>query len=473
MPNSSGCALNLADIQGFILRGYHTPFVRHYILRIENGAAAKQLLGGLATADDEFMHITDARPWLNGKPDYCLNVGLTHTGLSRLMNTNDIEFPGRNIADQRDAFKEGAVAAAPWVGDTGQSAPEYWWDELGTDKIHVVFSLYSTDLAVRAKKSEILQQAFSENNAFSVTKIHDGASFPGDLIHFDYKDGIAQPQIEDAPGLPHPDCQPQVQSWQFILQQVDMSGHFPENPHCTYQLNTETQKALLLNGSFAAFRVMQQDVVGFEQYLDQHKDIIDPELLAAKLCGRWRDGSPLVLDPDHKINVAPNDINNFDYYKADPHGDRCPVGSHIRRSNPRNQPIRGSAGGDGRGTRNHRIIRRGMPYGPQYVPGSGDDGIERGLMVMFICADLANQYEFILKDWVQQGDFASGGPAGKDPLIGTVDGHEGGVFETTDKNGEPTVLKDLPQFVRTRGCAYLFLPSLKGLKHIAEADLPG
>jgi hypothetical protein len=89
--------------------------------------------------DDEFMHITDARPWLNGKPDYCLNVGLTHTGLGRLVDINNIEFPGRNIADQ--------------------------------------------------------------NNAFSVTKIHDGASFPGDLIHFDYKDGIAQPQIEDAPGL--------------------------------------------------------------------------------------------------------------------------------------------------------------------------------------------------------------------------------------------------------------------------------
>ena len=156
------------------------------------------------------------------------------------------------------------------------------------------------------------------------------------------------------------------------------------------------------------------------------------------------------------------------------------MSSHIRRSNPRNQPIKGSAGGDGRGTRNHRIIRRGMPYGPQYVPGSGDDGIERGLMVMFICADLANQYEFILKDWVQQGDFASGGPAGKDPLIGTVykergDGsvdEDSGVFETTDKDGKPLVLKDLPQFVRTRGCAYLFLPSLAGLKHIAEADLP-
>jgi hypothetical protein len=206
------------------------------------------------------------------------------------------------------------------------------------------------------------------------------------------------------------------------------------------------------------------------------------------MCGRWRDGNPLVLDPHHKTSVAPDDINNFDYYQADPHGERCPVGSYIRRSNPRNQPIRGCAGGDGRGTRNHRIIRRGMPYGPQYVPGSGDDGIEHGLMVMFICANLANQYEFILKDWVQEGDFASGGPAGKDPLIGTVDdsddsdssgdsednsedNSEESVFETTDNNGESLVLKDLPQFVRTRGCAYLFLPSLAGLKHIAEADL--
>lgn len=118
---------------------------------IKKSAPAKQLLARLTTADHEFM----------------------------------------NINDQRDAFKEGAVAAAPWVGDTGQSAPEYRWDDLGTDKIHVVLSLYTTDLAIRTKKSEMLQLAFSENNAFSVTKIHDGSSFPGDLIHFDYKGGIA------------------------------------------------------------------------------------------------------------------------------------------------------------------------------------------------------------------------------------------------------------------------------------------
>ena len=47
-----------------------------------------------------------------------------------------------------------------------------------------------------------------------------------------------------------------------------------------------------------AFRVSQQDVVGFEEFLQSHRDVIDPELLAAKVCGRWRNGVPLALSPE-------------------------------------------------------------------------------------------------------------------------------------------------------------------------------
>ena len=42
---------------------------------------------------------------------------------------------------------------------------------------------------------------------------------------------------------------------------------------------------------------MRQDVVGFENFLQANKDRIDPELLAAKICGRWRNGVPLVISP--------------------------------------------------------------------------------------------------------------------------------------------------------------------------------
>src|SRR6202022_4975862 len=79
------------------------------------------------------------------------------------------------------------------------------------------------------------------------------------------------------------------------------------------------------NGSFNAFRVLAQDVAGFEAYLDTAAtdllgrpnvdDLLPPgaeaalgdglwrpaalrEVIAANMCGRWRNGVPLALSPD-------------------------------------------------------------------------------------------------------------------------------------------------------------------------------
>ena len=57
-------------------------------------------------------------------------------------------------------------------------------------------------------------------------------------------------------------------------------------------------RELGLNGSFAVFKMIETDVVGFENFLQSNKDKIDPELLAAKICGRWRNGTPLELSPE-------------------------------------------------------------------------------------------------------------------------------------------------------------------------------
>jgi hypothetical protein len=53
-----------------------------------------------------------------------------------------------------------------------------------------------------------------------------------------------------------------------------------------------------LNGSFACFKMIMTDVVGFENFLQSNRDKIDPELLAAKMCGRWRNGVPGVVPRD-------------------------------------------------------------------------------------------------------------------------------------------------------------------------------
>ena len=62
-----------------------------------------------------------------------------------------------------------------------------------------------------------------------------------------------------------------------------------------------------------------------------------PRLLAAKLVGRWPDGTALAVSPDRpdaKLSSDPARINDFGY-TGDPDKLRCLLGAHIRRTNPR------------------------------------------------------------------------------------------------------------------------------------------
>ena len=184
-------------------------------------------------------------------------------------------------------------------------------------------------------------------------------------------------------------------------------------------------RQLGLNGSFAVFKKVETDVVGFEDFLESNRDKIDPELLAAKMCGRWRNGVPLALSPDTDSpagGISPEQLNNFEYVDADGSGDpkgiRCPVGAHIRRVNPRGQPVQGQ-GVPGGSNNSHRLIRRGMPYGPTYDRTKPYDGIERGMLFHFINSNIENQYEFVLRRWVNDSEFAGAvrlHPKSKDPL---------------------------------------------------------
>jgi len=93
--------------------------------------------------------------------------------------------------------------------------------------------------------------------------------------------------------------------------------------------------------------MIETDVVGFENFLHSNKDKIDPELLAAKICGRWRNGVPLALSPNtaslrEGFRLSNSTTSNTERgWSGDPKGLRCPVGAHMRRINPRGQPVTG------------------------------------------------------------------------------------------------------------------------------------
>jgi len=483
---SQPAALELDDIQGLILRGYRMPMVRHCLLKVRTPAAARRLLGRLVSGDEsDAPQITTAQNWHVGfepgpgdnpaevpryKPDYCLNLGVTWPGLVAL----EVKDRVPNLSFKSfGAFVAGAAARAALVGDTGPSGPENWTGGFGTDSDQVLVTLHAMSPEAMTSYSGRLSTLFAEDDAFeeiwradgmALMEMQDGTPVPTTKVHFGYTDGISMTTIRGGPERYHPDHQQPCNPWLFVLLD-EAENYFVPEP-----------RELGLNGSFAVFKMIRTDVVGFENFLQSKKDQIDPELLAAKMCGRWRNGVPLALSPETDSppgGISPEKLNHFEYVNADGSGDPrgllCPVGAHVRRVNPRGQPITGQ-GHPGGSNNTHRLIRRGIPYGPVYDPTQLYDGIERGLLGYFINSNIENQYEFVLSRWVNESEFAGAvrlHPKSKDPLIGTQDPAES-IFVIPQADGAPPIrITGLSSFITTRGAAYCFLPSITAIKFIS------
>jgi hypothetical protein len=183
-----------------------------------------------------------------------------------------------------------------------------------------------------------------------------------------------------------------------------------------------------------------------------------------KLCAHTTMGFGMRIPPRGRTFV------NKDY-SGDPLGVRCPIGAHIRRVNPRGQPIKGQ-GMPGGSNNNHRLLRRGMPYGPAYVPGEPDDGIERGLLGYIINASIENQFEFVMREWINGYEFVGAtrlNPKSKDLIASRESDPTDSIFEIPQADGvPPRKITGFSSFVTTRATAYCFLPSITALKFIAN-----
>jgi hypothetical protein len=125
----------------------------------------------------------------------------------------------------------------------------------------------------------------------------------------------------------------------------------------------------------------------------------------------------------------------------------------------------------GGGGHQHRIVRRGLTYGPPHDPARPRDGHERGLLGLFIGVSLRDQFEFLMSQWAGDGLFAPGLGRSQDPFLGAGEGAggragAGGTLPLALPGGR-TALTGLPRLVTTRGSAYCFLPSITGIRHLA------
>lgn len=460
----SGPALDLADIQGPVTFGYRDlPAARFVLLRAADGGQARTWLGSLAG------QVTSATANPTGT---AVNVALTASGLARL------GLPAGALAMFSDEFRSGMAEAHRGLilGDVDESAPERWaWGGSDTPAIDVLLLLYASDAAALAALADRQAAAYRR---LGLAEVQSLATVDlGRKEHFGFRDGISQPIIEGLPKMGRPDDT--VKAGEFLLGYPNEYGLYTDRPLLPAAADPgrvlppdpagSGRQDLGRNGAYLVMRQLAQDVAGFWAFCEQatrrpdgSADEAARAWLAAKMIGRWQSGAPLALAPSAD-DPSLADENDFRYVSLDAGGLRCPIGAHVRRSNPRDSldPRPGTDASVAEGKR-HRLIRRGRSY------GAPDGQGERGLFFMGVCANISRQFEFIQHTWVNNPKFA-GLYDDADPLVGVHQPY-GGTF-TVPELPVRRRFQGLPRFVTVRGGAYFFLPGLRGLRYLASLEM--
>ncbi len=499
--------MDLSDIQGLVFHPYRRlPYARYVLLRFlqDNPAVVRRWLADLVAS----RRIDSATPkdvGPRGRPGLRLNVAFSYTGLVALGLDEDAlkTFPLTFVEGLGTKWTDGTPDHRSRIlGDVQDSAPACWaWGYQGDGSIdqhgHVhtdstvdgLLMVFATDqISVEAEVTYWIERAVTFGAIATGSATTLAGTFPDDRNDpeapvrepFGFVDGISQPVLKGAMGQLRPTgklTQPEIHELddgEILLghrdgnRQVSLSptvrGSRDPNRLLSAAPDDSGRRDLGYNGTFLVFRQIAQDVDGFERVCEvASRDAgIPTDRFKALLVGRWQDGSPLIKcpiahDPALKAPPAANDFS----YRDDPHGERCPIGAHTRRANPRDS-IGENATESWRVTNRHRILRRGRPY---------EDGREKGLHFICLNANIARQFEFIQQNWINEPTF--GGLDGEDdPVVGPRQGHASHGQMTLPPPAEDRVRRrvlGLTRFVTVKGGAYFFLPSLTALRYLAQA----
>lgn len=389
--------------------------------------------------------------------DNFASLGITSQGLSLLRpDWTQTRFESAYV-EGPDPVHLGDLPGTP-------SHPDNWWErQFRSSDVHCLVTVFANEAGqLESFAAEVTTLA----TAFGLTELFPrvdrsrlaGQMLPSGRLHFGYLDGLSSLPI----------------AWDDSATQtgdIDLR-HFVLG-YSTNEIESYPRVSplveLVRDSSYVVMRWLRQDVASFNAFLTKASTQLLPnadlmygrEVIAAKLMGRWRDGTPLVLSP-----TAPNsDLAKADFtYDADVNGNRCPFSAHIRVVNPRNQPLDSVAAVDGV----PRVIRRGTPYGPP-LAGDTDDGRDRGLVGLFICSNIRRQF-YTLTKWINRNTFSpvfDGDWHAQDGIAGSRrhTGSSSGTFRIPSENGN-TYLSGLPDFLQTKGTLFLLLPSRSTLSAI-------
>lgn len=469
---------DLAQAQALVLHSKAYAHARHWLLHAPDGADLAACLRRLL---DSWLGATlPARQPEQRMQPVQLGLGFTFAGLQRLA------LPSRvlNLLRERaPAFAAGAAVRAAALNDHGQDAAEFWDAGFAHQRLHAVLSLQARTPADLARATRRVERLLALHG-LQTPSLPAGAWLApargapvGNWVHFGYRDALAKMHVRDWPTRPDDPARTQHAAGEFLLGHAQDSGANP------WALSTQPQplRDFFRNGAFCALRQIEQDEVGFRQFLDQSAARLAAHLdglgrrsplapaqrharlrgfVQAKLMGRWPNGQ--AVSATHHPEDAPpqGPVSDAFSHAGDTAGQGCPFGSHIRRMNPR-------AGETSlaHSRRARVLLRRGMPYGPAYQEGESP-ARERGLMGLFFCASLEDQFEHIVGHW--GAGIAMGSPDtgnANDPFVSAQPARARFVVPLP---GGDCVLPVGASFVRTRGTAYLFHPSVPALRQLVQ-----
>jgi Dyp-type peroxidase family len=479
-----GSRVETTDVQGLVLQGYGKLRAAAYlVLQLPTGPDARSWLRTVLPE----VSLGSDRP-----ATVALNLALSASGLDKL------GLPRATIDGFSPEFLEGMTSThrSRLLGDEGDAAPARWsWGAPGGPDVDALLLAYARDDEGLRPALDHLRSGLAARGVREVASLETQDIGRGE--HFGFRDGLSQPAMSGVGRRTAP--MHTVAPGEFLLGYLNEHGQYPRSPLVTAaedgsgvlparprgQVGAvapvppgwEDAHDFGRNGSYLVVRTLEQDVGSFWRFVDRMTrgsdaapDAEARTALAARMVGRWPSGAPVTRSPDKDRPELAED-NDFGYDAEDRDGTRCPIGAHVRRTNPRDSlpPKPGTSASIDVGKR-HRLIRRGRTYGPPISPeaalveGPGRVA-DRGLHFLALCADIARQFEFVSHTWVMNPSFA-GLLDDADPLLG---GHAGrGSAFTVQADPVRQRYREVPAVVTPRGGAYFFLPGGRALQYLAS-----
>jgi deferrochelatase/peroxidase EfeB len=486
------------DVQGLVRFAFknHTE-AAFLLLRIRDPATARAWLAQAALTN------AVAR---DPPPKTVVQVAFTYDGLRALGVAADIlaEFSAEFIEGMSDNADRARL-----IGDVGRNDSKYWDWGAGERKPHAALLLYALPGSLAAWEKTVrgeLAGAFEEVARLSTSNM-------GGVEPFGFVDGISQPELDwkrRRPAVDQDDLEYLNLSCvgEFLLGYPNEYGLYTPRPlvrpdRDRHEVLPRAEDATGLkdlgrNGTYLVIRQLRQDVCGFWRALDRYASgQADLRVrMAEALVGRTMQGESLVglLHEDIAGNApgAGGELNAFTY-RSDSQGVRCPLGAHIRRTNPRSGDLPPGASGplsrlvrtfgvSGEARRQdlvaaarfHRLLRRGREYGtlltPEQALANPVPAPDSGLQFVCINANIERQFEFVQSAWVMSAKF-NGLSDQADPLLGNRVPGPGESptdwYRLPQSDGPDRRLTELPQFITVIGGAYFFLPGIRALRFLS------